>query len=176
MKNSTRRPSPALLVAVMALIAALAGTAVAADPVANTAVSKKKTKKIAKKVAKKQIKKRAPGLSVANAQFSGAPAAYAHVNEDGTVDPNESRNVSSANVSQPLGNTGLYCLTNLPDFKTVQATQHGDPDTVDTSVTVHTFRPPVACGDVPGTDLEVQTIRINSNDADPEAFDLWLGN
>jgi hypothetical protein len=49
------RPSPALVVGVLALVAALAGTAVAADPVATTSVSKKKTKKIAKKQAIKQI-------------------------------------------------------------------------------------------------------------------------
>jgi hypothetical protein len=50
------RPTPALAVAILALVAAVAGTAVAADPVANTAVSKKKTKKIANK----QIDKRLP--------------------------------------------------------------------------------------------------------------------
>jgi len=49
------RPSPALIVAVVALVAALAGTAVAADPLATTSVSKKKTKKIAKKQANKAV-------------------------------------------------------------------------------------------------------------------------
>src|SRR5918994_2786159 len=49
------RPSPALVVAVVALVAALAGTAVAADPLATTSVSKKKTKKIAKKQANKAV-------------------------------------------------------------------------------------------------------------------------
>jgi hypothetical protein len=52
------------VVAILALVAALAGTAVAADPSATTAVSKKKTKKIANQ----QIKKKAPGLSVASAE------------------------------------------------------------------------------------------------------------
>jgi len=58
------RPSPALLIAIVALIAALAGTAIAADPVANTSAL---TKKKVKKIVKKQINKLAPGLSVANA-------------------------------------------------------------------------------------------------------------
>jgi hypothetical protein len=49
------RPSPAIVVAVVALVAALAGTAVAADPLATTSVSKKKTKKIAKKQANKAV-------------------------------------------------------------------------------------------------------------------------
>jgi hypothetical protein len=49
------RPSPALVVGVLALVAALAGTAVAADPVAQTSINKKKTKKIAKRIANKAV-------------------------------------------------------------------------------------------------------------------------
>ena len=66
------RPSPAILIAVLALIGAVAGTAVA-GPVATTSkdkLSKKEkqqTKKIAKKKANQQIVKKAPGLSVASA-------------------------------------------------------------------------------------------------------------
>jgi len=57
MRRFTRaRPSPALLISVVALVAAVAGTAVAADPVANTsAITKKKVKKIAKKQANKAV-------------------------------------------------------------------------------------------------------------------------
>ena len=47
------RPSPAIIVAVLALVAALGGTAVAEQ--ATTSVSKKKTKKIAKRVANKAV-------------------------------------------------------------------------------------------------------------------------
>jgi len=67
MKGS--RPQPALIVAMLALVAALAGTAVAADPVATTsAINKKKVKKI--------INKQAPKLSVKNADRLGdIPAA-----------------------------------------------------------------------------------------------------
>jgi hypothetical protein len=61
------RPSPAIIVAVLALVAALAGTAVAGPNASTSAVSKKKVKKIAKKQAVKQINELAPGLSVANA-------------------------------------------------------------------------------------------------------------
>ena len=64
-----RRPSPAILVAVIALVAALGGSAVA--EVATTSKlnkkEKKQTKKIAKQQANKQIDKKASGLSVANA-------------------------------------------------------------------------------------------------------------
>jgi len=55
-----RTPSPALVIAAVALVAALAGTAVAQGPEASTSISKKKVKKIAKKEAKKQIKKVLP--------------------------------------------------------------------------------------------------------------------
>jgi len=58
MKRIFRRPSPAMVVALVALIAALGGTAVGA-----TVLSKKKVKKISNN----QITKRAPGLSVASA-------------------------------------------------------------------------------------------------------------
>jgi hypothetical protein len=59
-----RRPSPGVILGVIALVAALAGTAVASDPTATTsALSKKKVKKIANK----RITKRAPDLAVASA-------------------------------------------------------------------------------------------------------------
>jgi hypothetical protein len=62
------RPSPALLVAVVALAAALAGTAVA-DPTGSVSgINKRKVKRIAKK----QINKLAPGLSVAHADTAGS--------------------------------------------------------------------------------------------------------
>jgi hypothetical protein len=59
MKRVIRRPSPAMVVAIVALIAALGGTAVGAAFV---------TKKQAKKVAANQVNKLAPGLSVASAK------------------------------------------------------------------------------------------------------------
>lgn len=55
------RPSPAVVVAIAALVAAFAGTAVA-EQGATTSVSTKKTKKIAKQQARKQINKLVPGL------------------------------------------------------------------------------------------------------------------
>jgi hypothetical protein len=52
-RSKRGRPSPAIIVAVLALVAALGGTAVAEQ--ATTSITKKKTKKIAKRVANKQI-------------------------------------------------------------------------------------------------------------------------
>jgi hypothetical protein len=58
------RPSPALVVGVLALVAALGGTAVAEEAsTSDTPVTKKKVRKIAKR----QINRLAPGLSVAHA-------------------------------------------------------------------------------------------------------------
>lgn len=50
------RPSPAIIVAVVALVAALAGTAIAGPSAESSAITKKKVKK----VAKKQVNKRFP--------------------------------------------------------------------------------------------------------------------
>lgn len=63
---SGRRPSAALIATAIALVLALAGTALA-GPSPKAAVTKAQAKSIAKKVAKKQIKQAAPGLSVAKA-------------------------------------------------------------------------------------------------------------
>lgn len=59
----TSRPSAAIIIAVVALVAALAGTAIAGPGATTSALTKPKLKKIVKK----QINKLAPGLSVANA-------------------------------------------------------------------------------------------------------------
>jgi hypothetical protein len=59
MKRVFRRPSPAMVVAIVALIAALGGTAIAGG-----VINKKKAKNIANNV----VTQRAPGLSVASAK------------------------------------------------------------------------------------------------------------
>jgi hypothetical protein len=63
--SSGSRPSPALIVAMIALVAAFAGTAVAAD-----LPGKKVTKSKVKQIAAKQVNKLAPGLSVASAELA----------------------------------------------------------------------------------------------------------
>jgi hypothetical protein len=63
-----RKPSPAMVVSIIALVLALAGSAVAG--VATISVLSKKEKKQTRKIAKNEIKKAAPGLSVASAQIA----------------------------------------------------------------------------------------------------------
>jgi len=119
MTRSAFRPSPALFVAVLALVAAVAGTAVAGTDLGATTskLTKKKVKKTAKKVANKQITKRAPGLSVANAAtLDGHPPAdflsSARVQGyDVTLNGGESRELLKAG---PLTFTGT-CTQNGTD-------------------------------------------------------------
>jgi hypothetical protein len=69
-----RRPSPAMIVALAALVVALAGTAMAA-PTAIKSILNKKEKKQAKNIAKNQINALAPGLSVKHADTAGSADA-----------------------------------------------------------------------------------------------------
>lgn len=71
MNRRIGRPSPAMVVAIAALIVALSGTAIAGG-VLNKKKVKKITNKVSKKVANKQITKRAPGLSVASANTANS--------------------------------------------------------------------------------------------------------
>ena len=66
-----RRPSPAMTVAVAALIVALVGTAMAA-PTAIKSILNKKEKKQVKNISKNQVNNLAPGLSVKHATTAGS--------------------------------------------------------------------------------------------------------
>jgi hypothetical protein len=81
MKRVIRRPSPAMVVAIVALIAALGGTAIGAAFV---------TKKQSKKIAKNQVNKLAPGLSVASAKSAD--------NATNATSANSAKNVLFASV------------------------------------------------------------------------------
>jgi len=66
MERSSWRPSPGTVLGVLALVVAVAGTAVA-DPLVKISVLSKKEKKQTRKIARGQVKKLAPGLSVGRA-------------------------------------------------------------------------------------------------------------
>jgi len=97
------------VVAIVALIAALGGTAIGAAFV---------TKKQSKKIAKNQVNKLAPGLSVReSANLGGTPAsgypkvaqfAYGEIAANASVDSNPPNRGIVASV--PGAITGVYCL------------------------------------------------------------------
>ena len=104
MKGRLGRPSPAMVIAIVALIAALGGTAIAGG-----VLNKKKVNKI--------ITNRAAGLTVNNANnLAGTPAAsyvkatsfaYGEISDTGAVKPSPpNRNIESASNPQ----VGVYCL------------------------------------------------------------------
>jgi hypothetical protein len=64
MKRKFGRPSPAIIVAVVALVAALAGTAVAGPGATSSKLTKAKVKLVAQKQARKVLKQEAPNLTV----------------------------------------------------------------------------------------------------------------
>ncbi len=106
------KPSPGMVVAMIALCLGLGGSAIAAGD-----LTKSQVKKIAKKQAKTQINKLGPGLTVANAQHAvsadtatvGGPVAYASIAANGSIDTGApSRGITNANVSNPQ--TGFYCF------------------------------------------------------------------
>ena len=82
MKLFNVRPSPAMVVAVVALVCAMAGTAVAGTDGLSSKITKSKVKKIAKKQANKRLKANVSGSHVNTADtatnadnLGGAPAA-----------------------------------------------------------------------------------------------------
>jgi len=199
---SRSRPSPAMVVAVIALTGAFAGTAIAGPDAITSAVTKSKVKQIAKKQGKKQankqIRKKAPGLSVANAvnaqnatnatnatnaataANANAPSVYAQVTEDGNVDAARSRGINSDNVTQ-VGGTGAYCFTGIPEFKSVQTTQFilaSPPADQVVAVTpiLNDLGGACAANGVPNSQLLVITFRLDNQAPDPEGFSIWFAN
>jgi hypothetical protein len=108
MSTKTRRlrPSPAIIVAIAALVAALAGTAVAANPDATTSAL---TKKKVKKIANKQIDKAAPGLSVASADVAENVMAATVPAGDSCTITSQTGGISAVLVGS--GQTGVCDVT-----------------------------------------------------------------
>lgn len=96
-----RRPSPALVISVIALVVSLTGTGIAQDAV--TAVLNKQEKKQTRNIAKKEINKQAIGLTVGNAaKLAGREIMFARVNADGGL------RYSSGGFSTTTLGTGIY--------------------------------------------------------------------
>jgi hypothetical protein len=100
------RPSPAIIVAVVALVAALAGTAVAGPGATTSKLSKAKVKLISQKQANKVLKQEAPNLEVGSA---GALTNLEYVRSQATtVEPgqNGSAVANCPNGKFPTGGGG----------------------------------------------------------------------
>ena len=98
-----RRPSPAMIVAAMALIIALAGTAMAA-PTAIKSILNKKEKKQVKNISKNQINALAPGLSVKHAN-SADTATSADTAKRADAATNADTAANAANAAALSGST-----------------------------------------------------------------------
>jgi hypothetical protein len=160
-----RTPSPAMVVAITALVFAVAGTAVAG--VATISALSKKEKKQTRNIADSEITKQAPGLSVANADnLGGRPLRTALVLANGTVDAAHSDGVSQANVTQPVG--GVYCFDGLsPAPHSVVASIAGGTAGVQTQITIPGQ---AACA---GKQFSVGTVN-DANALVPDAFFVFI--
>lgn len=108
-----RRPSPAMVVALAALVVALAGTAMAA-PTAIKSILNKKEKKQTKNIAKNQVNALAPGLSVKHAGTAGTADTAKDANALGGVALKDITVAKSANPGaqcDPNSATFVDCAT-----------------------------------------------------------------
>jgi hypothetical protein len=163
--NSTRsgRLAPALVVAILALGACVAGIAVA-DPAATTSkVTKKKVKKISGKVANRQITARAPGLTVGNSEkVDGLDAVQ--------ISPGTS--VDTAGLpDQDLTNTLAVVLTTtittaggdsrvLATAAVEVDSAGGNDDNVVCRITIAGSESPTYLTDIPDADVDRQSLAL----------------
>lgn len=141
------RPSPAMVVACIALVFSVTGAGYAAGMLGPNTVGTKQLKKNA--VISSKVKNRSllavdfkagqlpqgPKGDKGDAGAPGAPGqqgaqgvpgeavAYATVNEDGTIEAAQSKNITAAMVTHPA--TGVYCFRNL-GFTATSAIATGD--------------------------------------------------
>jgi hypothetical protein len=109
-----RMPSPGILVAVLALVAALAGTAVAGTDATTSAINKKKVKSIAAK----QINKLAPGLSVASAETAdSADSATRAQNATNATNATNAQRATNATNAQNASNARAVDGNSVVDFR-----------------------------------------------------------
>lgn len=116
MRRRGLKPSPALVVASIALLLGLTGAAVAGPGVLNRVITRSKVQTIAKKQANARITARAPGLSVASSRTaeSANPVAFAQVAADGSLNAANSKGLTQANLLNTGPIFGYFCFGNLP--------------------------------------------------------------
>ncbi len=125
-KMKWRRPSPAMIMALIALFVAFGGTVYAGTKISGKTIRKNSEpgNRIKKDtVTGKQVKEstlgQVPSAAAANSATTATTATtarsltlFAHVNANGTVDGANSLGISSANVNNAT--TGTYCFRGLP--------------------------------------------------------------
>jgi hypothetical protein len=104
-----RKPSPAMLVAIVALVFALAGSTAAG--VATISVLNKKEKKQVRNIAKDEIGKAAPGLSVASAETANRANTANTADSATNAASVGGRTVSRIFATVPLGTTNQTIAT-----------------------------------------------------------------
>jgi hypothetical protein len=164
-----------MIVAIVALIAALGGTAIAGG-----VLTKKKVNKI--------ITNRAPGLSVAHAKSADSattagaaqsPVAWAHIGANGDVIASSS-NISQANEDNPYGD-GEYCFKGLSfAFRSLQASVDGAPPTNTNIIAQVAIPDTLDCAGgtgFSGTQAAVETANPQANTIFTNApFYVWFFN
>jgi hypothetical protein len=162
MKSMWKGPSPAMVVAVVAMAFALVGTAVAAnDGTILPKLTKSKVKKIAKKQADKELKANINNSHVNLADkatdadsLGGVPAAnyrmaYAEISDTGAIKP-DPPNANITAVTRPQ--TGVYCVDVAfpPAFGSGNGTGASG-----TGVTANVDIPATNCASAPAADATV---------------------
>jgi hypothetical protein len=161
-----RRPSPSMLVAVLALFVALGGTVYAASSINGKTIKKNSLpgnrikKKTATgdrlknntitgtqvnesslgKVPTAALADKATTADTATTALSANPPAYAHILPNGSVDSGDALNISNANVSHP--EEGVYCLSGLsvkPHVVLTEVDSGDGPGVTESSVLMSNF-------------------------------------
>jgi hypothetical protein len=96
-----KRPSPALVVAILALVAAVAVPAFALT---------KKEKRVVRKIANAQITKRAPGLSVASANTANTAGNSQTANSAGNADTLDGQDATAFTPAGEVHSPGRFVL------------------------------------------------------------------
>jgi hypothetical protein len=153
-------PSPAMIVALLALFVALGGTVYAASTINGKSVKKNslpgnrikqktvtgnrlKNNTITGTQVNESTLGKVPSAATADTAataLSANPPAYAHIFANGTVDGSDTLNLSNANVLHP--DPGVYCLTGLsftPHVVLAEVDSGDGPGVTETSVLLSNF-------------------------------------
>ena len=124
--NTSKRPSPAMIVAALALTFALAGTAIAADPVGK--LTKSKVKSIAKKQADKRLKANVAGshVNLADSATNATNANHANTATNATNATNATSATSTTTNKRPVAERLCTCRCHRNDTGCRRGPVEGD--------------------------------------------------